>query len=127
MIKEIPKPLPTITEVLAERKKKNQKIKQATDDPNDYIAFERDPTLVYEVAERCGIPKLIARKLLKSFFAEIKNLILQGYEVKIQKLGIFYMGTYNASKKSKKRNIKVLGPKFIPSVWFKQRLSGRDI
>jgi len=95
-MKEIPFPLPDIKgNYLRKRKPKIRKIDEKK---VDYIRFERDPSLVSELAELCKISEDLALELLTVFFDEIKQNLLTGNIVYFDAFAKIYLACSNFKK-----------------------------
>ena len=92
MIEEIESPLPTIQNLEArklERQIERQKLRTLL--AKEEVAFNRDYSLVEELAKESNVPYSMAEAVLISFFEEIKTNLMDGKLMKINGLGIFYI------------------------------------
>jgi nucleoid DNA-binding protein len=140
MIKEIPFPLQSISEILNERLKprKPRKIKERKSfieklARNNYVSFERDPTFVEEFSEATGVSKEFAEEFLIVFFDEIKSFLLKGNIISFCSLGCFYIGKSNVNRFDTREscidNVRAVYPKFRASSFLRKLLKaiyGKD-
>lgn len=102
MIKEIEKPIDTISKI-RERQKKIRDIVRLYHKKLDNISvsLKEDPVLIDELVEAANVDRDVAERFLTILFEEIKRNILNGNVVKIIGFGTFYINGPHRNNKGR--------------------------
>jgi nucleoid DNA-binding protein len=127
MIEEIPNPLPSIFDIIDQKRlenriKRNTKTKLGLYD----VAFNTDNSLVEEFSKECNIDYTKALSFLTVFFEEIKKEVMQGNIVKLYNFGKFYVNGPHRGCTGKVVMPKAFNmPRFKLSVNIKRKISNK--